>query len=277
MGTKEDSSSATVLPFDMDGNQRRLQFRDGLAIRYGWEPNNTPTSCPCGENFNLAHARHCVKARYTHMRHNKIRDTFANLMKDVRFDVELEPKLQPLEGESFDDRTTATIVYGKFNSTFFDVKIFNPHAKSCPRTIKEAYKRHKAQKLLKYEQRIVEVKNSSFNPRVFATTGGAAPTASKVMSRLAFKLSEKSEDTYAEVMDYIRTKVSFALLKSSVLCLRGCRSLKRQPEIVDSAIGAIVQEGRLSLWNRHMVSLTCIYLLDSTLQRAMSNIVIILQ
>ena len=94
-------------------------------------------------------------------------------------------------------------------------------------TIKEAYKLHEAQKRLKYEQRIVEVENSSFNPLVFATTGGASPTASKVLSRLAFKLSEKSEDTYAEVMGYIRTKVSFALLKNSVLCLRGCRSLKR--------------------------------------------------
>ena len=40
------------------------------------------------------------------MRHNEIRDTFANLMKDVCFDVDLEPKLQPLEGESFDNRTT---------------------------------------------------------------------------------------------------------------------------------------------------------------------------
>ena len=51
--------------------------------------------------------------------------------------------------------------------------------------------------------------------------------------------------TYVEVMDYIRTKVCFALFKSSVLCLRGCRSLKRQPEIVGSAIGAILEEGRL--------------------------------
>ena len=126
-------------------------------------------------------------------------------MKDVCFDVELEPKLQPL-GKSFDNKTTTTedearldikangLRETRFNRTFFDVKIFNPHAKSCPRTIKEAYKPHGAQKLLKYEQRIVVVENSSFNPLVFATTGGAAPTASKVMSNLAFKLSEKSED-----------------------------------------------------------------------------------
>ena len=82
---------------------------------------------------------------------------------------------------------------------------------------------------------------------MFVTTGGVAPTGSKVKSRLAFKLSEKSEHTYAEVMGYIRIKASFAALKSSVLCLHGCRSLKRQPGFIDSAIGAIVEEGRKAL------------------------------
>ena len=77
------------------------------------------------------------------MSHNEIRDTFANLMKGVCFDVELEPKLQPLEGESFDNRKTTTedearldikangLWETRFNRTFFDVKILNPHAKSC--------------------------------------------------------------------------------------------------------------------------------------------------
>ena len=72
-------------------------------------------------------------------------------MKDVCFDVELEPKLQPIEGESFDNKTTTTedearmdikangLWETRFNRTFFDVKIFSPRAKSCPRTIKEAF------------------------------------------------------------------------------------------------------------------------------------------
>ena len=65
------------------------EFRVGFAIRYGWEPKNTPALCPCGEIFNLAHALHCVKDGYSHMKHNKICDTFANLVKDGCFDVEL--------------------------------------------------------------------------------------------------------------------------------------------------------------------------------------------
>ena len=45
---------------------------------------------------------------YTQMRHDEIRDTFAAIMKDVCFDVEIEPKLQPLDGDSFVHTTTTT-------------------------------------------------------------------------------------------------------------------------------------------------------------------------
>ena len=45
---------------------------------------------------------------------------------------------------------------------------------------------------------------------------------------------------------YIRTKISFALLRSSVLCLRGYRATRRQQAIVESSISAIVHEGGLS-------------------------------
>ena len=40
------------------------------------------------------------------MRHNEIRDTFAALMSEVCFDVEIEPKLQSLQGESFVNNST---------------------------------------------------------------------------------------------------------------------------------------------------------------------------
>ena len=192
------------------------------------------------------------------MRHNEIRDTFGKLMDEVCYDVELEPKLQPLEGESFDNKSTTTedearldikangLWDTRFSRTFFDVKIFNPLAKSCPKQIKEAYKYHESLKKLKYEQRITNVEHSSFNPLVFATTGGAGPSASKVITRIAQKISDKSAEPFSDVIGYIRTKVSFALLRSSILCLRGCRSLRRASPVVESSMSAIVEEGRLS-------------------------------
>ena len=37
-----------------------------------------------------------------------VTDNFANTMDDVCYDVEMEPRLQPLQGESFDSQTTIT-------------------------------------------------------------------------------------------------------------------------------------------------------------------------
>ena len=86
-------------------------------------------------------------------------------MGDVCHDVQIEPKLQSLDGEIFASNSTTTdddarldikangLWGSRFNRTFFDVMIFNPHAKSCPKTIKDAYKYHESIKRNKYEER----------------------------------------------------------------------------------------------------------------------------
>ena len=232
------------------------EFRDGIALRYGWDPVKLPSRCACGENFNVAHVLHCPKGGYTHIRHNDIRDSFANLLNEVCDDVEVEPCLQSLQGETFANRTTTIdddarldikangFFDSRFSRTFFDVKVFNPYAKSCPRSIPDSYKHHESIKKLKYEQRIIDVKKTTFCPLIFSCTGGAGPSASKAIQRLASRISDKKEDSYSDVITYIRTKLSFALLRSSILCLRGARSMRRRPA-VEASIGTIVEEGRL--------------------------------
>ena len=86
----------------------KAEFRDGIALRYGWEPSKLPATCACGEVFDVVHALHCPKGGYTHIRHNDIRDSLANLMNEVCDDVELEPILQPLHGETFANKSTTT-------------------------------------------------------------------------------------------------------------------------------------------------------------------------
>ena len=85
--------------------------------------------------------RFTVQRVVTHIRHNEVRDTFADLMNEVCHDVQIEPKLQPLQGESFVNNSTTTedearldikanrIWGSRFSRAFFDVKIFKPHAK----------------------------------------------------------------------------------------------------------------------------------------------------
>ena len=79
-------------------NLTKSEFRDGIALRYGWEPRHLPVNCPCGKTFSISHALHGAKGGYTHMRHDAIRDTFAKIMDDVCYYVEIEPHLQPLQG-----------------------------------------------------------------------------------------------------------------------------------------------------------------------------------
>ena len=156
----------------------------------------------------------------------------------------LQPKNLPLKCSCGEDFTVSHALHcGKGYTHMRHNEIRDTFAKIMR---DDAYKQHESQKKLKYEQRIIDVEHSTFNPLVFACTGGAGPSASKVMSRLALKISEKGYDSYSDAISFIRTKISFALLRSSVLCLRGCRALKRQIDHFESSIAATVQEGRLS-------------------------------
>ena len=143
------------------------------------------------------------------------------LLDEVCHDVEIEPKLQTLEGESFHNKTTTTeddarldikpngLWGARFSRTFFDVKIFNHHAKSCPKTISDAYKYHESVKTLKYQQRILDVEHSSFVPLIFACTGGAAPGSTKTIQKLAEKLSEKRNESYWDTKKFYKNENNF--------------------------------------------------------------------
>ena len=131
-------------------------------------------------------------------------------MEDVRHDVEIEPLLQPLQGESFVNKSTTRQekvrldikpngLWGHcFNLCFLEVEIFNLLAKTLP----DPYKYHGNLKKLKYQERILDFEHSSFVPPIFLCAGGAAPSATKVKQRLA-KIGEKRSKSYADAKHYI--------------------------------------------------------------------------
>ena len=74
------------------------------------------------------------------------------------------------------------------------------------------------------ERRITEVEKA-FSLLVFAWNVGAGPSASKALKQLASKISVQKEDNCAYIVSYLRTKISFAHLRSSLLCIRGSKRL----------------------------------------------------
>ena len=68
-----------------------------------------------------------------------------------------------------------------------------------------------------YEQREIDVEKATFCPLVLACTDGAGPSAAKPLKQLASKLSARKEENNADIISYPRTKISLALLDSSIL------------------------------------------------------------
>ena len=131
----------------------------------------------------------------------------------------------------------------RFSRHFFDLKISNPLAKLCPKNSVEAYKYHESLKCLKFVQRILDVEKSNLVPLVFSCMG-AQDRPQRALKQLASKIAEKKDESYSDAITCIRTKISFALLRSAIICLRGCRGSKRTTDI-DSSCSVIVREGRL--------------------------------
>ena len=98
----------TVLPLQSLGYVlNKQEFRDSLCLRYGWKIPNTPQFCACGKRNSVDHALICKKGGYVSMRHNRIRDLEASMLKDVCKDVRIEPELLPIGNTSQDSTNVA--------------------------------------------------------------------------------------------------------------------------------------------------------------------------
>ena len=80
----------------------------------------------------------------------------------------------------------------------------------------------------------MEIEQGTFTPLVFITTGGTADERVKYHSRLAELIANKKGESYSSAISWIRAKVSFAIVRSAILCLRGSISRSRQLDFVES-------------------------------------------
>ena len=235
---KGASSWLSALPIEEFGFAlHKGAFRDALTLRYGWTPCLVPSHCACGQPFSVSHALSCSMGGYPSIRHNEIRDLTAELLSEVCHSVSIEPHLQPLGGETLrgasaniEDGARLDIAAngfwgGRFERAFFDVRVFNPHAPTNRQPqLSSCYRRHENAKKRVYDQRIREVEHSSFVPLVMSVTGGLGRIATTTYKRLASMLSSKWNQPYSTTMGWLRCRLSFSLLRASVLAIRGARS-----------------------------------------------------
>ena len=173
------------------------------------------------------------------MRHDGPKLLFAGLAKEAFRDVEVEPKLQPLTGESFELKTTniqddarsdvrIRSFWRKVRNAFFDFKVSYPFASTYRnQSIESMYKTMEKTKKREYQRRIFEIEDGDFTPMIMTSTGGMGREMSIAIGHLARTLADKKNNNYSDVIRLIRCQFNFAIIRSSLICLRGSRSISK--------------------------------------------------
>ena len=238
---KGASSWLSALPIKRLGYVlNKQEFRDAIALRYGWKIDGVPKICSCGKINDVNHSLVCKKGGYVTMRHNALRDAEASLLKEVCRDVCIEPVLLPVNEEELNSQTngapkarldiSARGVWSAGERTFFDARVTHANSGSNRgKSLEQIYRQNENEKKKLYNERILNVEKSTFTPLIFTTTGGMGPECQKFNKRMAEMIATKTKEDYSLTMTHIRTKLSFALLKSVLVGMRGFKG-KRHGE-----------------------------------------------
>ena len=214
----------------------KLEFQDALALRYNLVLStlNRHKQCICGQPNTADRCLICKLGGYVSLRHDSLKNTTAELLKQVCKDVEDEPGLINVTTEQLPKGTTtedgakldisARGFWTPLDRAFTDVRVLHPQAPSNRnKNLYQMYRSHENEKKRKYNARVLQVEKASFTPLVFSTTGGMGSEADRFFKHLATKMSNKSGQRYSDTVAFIRRRLRFDLLKTCLISLRGYR------------------------------------------------------
>ena len=241
---KGASNWLTVIPIkEMNFNVNKREFRDAIKLTYDWDITDIPAICTCGDLFTIDHAMICRHGGLINQRHSEIRDLEAEMLRMVCTDVETEPVLQEITGEELNRGANkspdaqldvhARGFWDRQQCAFFDIRVCHPNA--------DSYRELSPKQIFQ----LLEVEQGIFTPLVFTSTGGIANKCKRFHSRLAELLALKKGDDYATTISCIRAKVSFAVLRSALLCLSGTRNKRRAANVSDIDITSESVQARI--------------------------------
>ena len=119
----------------------------------------------------------CQRGGFIIQRHNELRDLEAEMLRMVCNDVEVEPVLQEVTGETLNHGANkapdarldihARGFWERQRSAFFDVRVCLPNADSYRDfTSKQIYKKHENEKKRQYAERVMEIERGTYTPLV---------------------------------------------------------------------------------------------------------------
>ena len=233
------SAWLTVMPIERDNYDLTAQeFRDALAVRYKKPLLSIPPHCDgCGAPSSLDHFLICKKGGLIVQRHNEIRDAIGDLAALLWNQVKREPVVADdcTDGETLIADLGVRGVWSPQSEALFDIRIIDTDAQSYLTTAPNLVLfRAEGEKKQKYSA-AATARRAHFTPLCFSVDGLAGSEAVCFLRRLAGGLSSRWDRTYSEVLCWIRTRLAFAILRATGLCVRGSRSKWRCLGLEDGA------------------------------------------
>ncbi len=90
------------------------------------------------------------------------------------------------------------------------------------------------------------MEHATFTPVALSTTGGIAKEASISIKKLASMLANKWEHSYSSTLQWLRCRLSFSLLRSSIQAIRGARSSIGHAVRIPAAVDLVTSEAHLN-------------------------------
>ena len=116
----------------------------------------------------------------------------------------------------------------RLQRAFVDVRVFYPftprYRNQSLATMMKTMENQK--KKDKYNQWILDDENGSFTSLVFTTNGGMSTETKQFYRPLSQLLREKSDVSYSDARAWVKWQISFSLLQTSIICMRGSRLKK---------------------------------------------------
>ena len=111
-----------------------------------------------------------------------------------------------------------------------DIRVFHPMAPSnASKSIPAMYICHESEKKRKYNSRVLNVEKAAFTPH----NRCMGKEAVLFYKKAAEKISNTTNQSYSDVISYIRKRLRFELLKTCLISIRGYRGIMKKHESED--------------------------------------------
>ncbi len=240
------------------------EFRENLAVRYGYEPPDIQPKCDgCGAQNSLEHALNCTVGGNVIRRHNELLDCLCDMASyafgesAVKKEVLMGPKKKEKEGvkrdkeeeqgepEADDEEVLRRIdeqeqkkgvradmvvrgVWERQKNASFDLCVINADAyyyrkhKLSTTTVLDSHAKMKKTRHL----RVCEDRSIHFTPLCVTVDGVWGREAEAFFRRMVEAMHTKAvwrDKSYAQVMGWVRARLSVALARGVSWCVSGGR------------------------------------------------------